>query len=273
MNKVIVIGCSGSGKSTFSRKLHNATGIPLYHLDNIWWKEDRTHISRDEFDGKLADLSKLDRWIIDGNYSRTYEHRIAACDTVIFLDYGEEVCMKGIIGRVGQKRSDIPWVENELDPELVKLVKEYESKDKPVLKELFEKYSDKTLITFHTREEAELWIIRNFVIGLTVKGMVDRPLGTSHPNYPDMIYPINYGSVDGIFAEDGEEQDVYIFGTDKPLDSFEGRVIAVYHRTDDNEDKWIVSLNESDYSDTEILERTEFQEKYFKGGLVRNEKI
>jgi adenylate kinase family enzyme len=109
MRKVLVLGCSGSGKSTFAVRLHNLSGLPLYHLDNVWWKADRTHISRDEFDIKLEQLVNLDNWIIDGDYSRTYERRIAACDTIYFLDYGQEACMRGITERVGRKRGDIPW--------------------------------------------------------------------------------------------------------------------------------------------------------------------
>ncbi|SFO64501.1 inorganic pyrophosphatase [Pseudobutyrivibrio sp. JW11] len=107
------------------------------------------------------------------------------------------------------------------------------------------------------------------IIGSIVTGTVDRPLGSAHPNYPDMIYPINYGYVDGVFAPDGEEQDVYIFGADEPLDTYAGTVIAVYHRINDNEDKWIVSIDGKDYSDDEILEKIDFQEKYYKGILLR----
>ena len=160
--KIVIIGCSGSGKSTFAKKLHQATGLPLIHLDNIWWKADRTHISRDEFDQELAKICARDSWILDGDYSRTYETRIAACDTVIFLDYGEEVCMQGIIGRVGQDRGDIPWIEHELDPELVEMVKSYEKENKSVLLELFKKYPDKNVIIFHSREEAERWLMQGF---------------------------------------------------------------------------------------------------------------
>lgn len=160
MKKILVLGCSGSGKSTFSIKLHERTKLPLYHLDNIWWKADRTHISRDEFDDKLAELVSGDSWIIDGDYSRTYEKRIAACDTIFFLDYGQQVCMEGITGRVGQDRPDMPWTEDALDPELVELVKNYETDNKPVLRELFSRYADKNLITFYTRKEAEKWITK-----------------------------------------------------------------------------------------------------------------
>ena len=107
------------------------------------------------------------------------------------------------------------------------------------------------------------------IIGSFVKGTVDRPLGSAHPGYPDLIYPINYGYVDGILAADGEEQDVYLFGADEPLKTFEGKVIAVYHRTNDNEDKWIVSLDGREYTDEEIMEAIFFQEQYFEGVLLR----
>ena len=107
------------------------------------------------------------------------------------------------------------------------------------------------------------------IIGKIVKGTIDRPLGSSHPDYPELIYPINYGYVDGVFAADGEEQDVYVFGSDKPLREFSGRVIAVYHRINDIEDKWIVSMDGRDYSDEEILQTIHFQEQYFQGELLR----
>ncbi len=107
------------------------------------------------------------------------------------------------------------------------------------------------------------------IIGKTVRGHIDRPIGSRHPKHPDMIYPINYGYVDGIIAPDGEEQDVYILGADRPLEEFEGKVIAVYHRLNDVEDKWIVSLNGENYSDEEILKTIEFQEKYYVGEIYR----
>jgi inorganic pyrophosphatase len=105
------------------------------------------------------------------------------------------------------------------------------------------------------------------VIGSTVKGTIDRPLGSSHPRHPEMVYPINYGYVDGIFAGDGAEQDVYVFGTDRPIGSFSGTVVGVYHRLNDNEDKWIVSLNGEKVDKEEILSSIRFQEQYFMGEL------
>ena len=88
-------------------------------------------------------------------------------------------------------------------------------------------------------------------------------------NCDNMIYPINYGYVEGVISDDGQEQDVYVLGTDEPIETFEGRVIAIYHRFNDAEDKWIVSFSGSDYSNKEILQAIHFQEKYFEGELVR----
>ena len=156
--KIIVIGCSGSGKSTLSKALRDRTGLPLFHLDNIWWKPDRSHISRAEFDRKLNAILRTDRWIIDGDYSRTYEPRFRACDTVIFLDYPVDVCMNGIKERTGKIRTDIPWTEQTLDPELVKLVEHFETDDRPVILSLFEKYPDVTRLVFKSRLEAAEWL-------------------------------------------------------------------------------------------------------------------
>ena len=107
------------------------------------------------------------------------------------------------------------------------------------------------------------------VIGSMVTGTIDRPIGSRHPRHPDMMYPVNYGYVDGVFADDGENQDAYVLGTDKPIESFAGRVIAVYHRFDDVEDKWVVSLDGSDLPDEEILRAIRFQEQFFEGELLR----
>ena len=101
-SRIIILGCPGSGKSTLASELHELTGLPLFHLDNIWWRADKTHITREEFDLILSDILKRERWIIDGDYSRTYEPRLAACDTVIFLDLSEEECMAGISERTGK---------------------------------------------------------------------------------------------------------------------------------------------------------------------------
>ena len=101
MKKIIVIGCPGSGKTTFAEKLRDKIGMPLFYLDALWHKSDRTHISREEFDLRLGEILYRDSWIIDGNYSRTLERRIAACDTVFLFDLPVEACLAGAKARIG----------------------------------------------------------------------------------------------------------------------------------------------------------------------------
>ncbi len=102
------------------------------------------------------------------------------------------------------------------------------------------------------------------MIGKTVKVIVDRPLGSYHPKYKNILYPINYGYVEGIIAPDGEEQDAYIIGVDIPVKEFTGIVIAIIHRYDDIEEKWVVAPDNTSFTKDEISEQVNFQEKYFR---------
>lgn len=155
MKKIIVIGCSGSGKTTFAEKLRYKIGIELFYLDAIWHRPDRTHISREEYDARLSEILTLDSWIIDGNYSRTIETRMAACDTVFLFDLPVEVCLEGAISRLGKARYDMPWIDTELDPKLKRDIEEFPSKNLPAIYALLDKYSDKNITIFKSREEAD----------------------------------------------------------------------------------------------------------------------
>jgi adenylate kinase family enzyme len=158
MLKAIIIGCPGSGKSTFANKLRNITKLPLYHLDMIWHKEDRTTITKEEFDVKLSNLLEKDRWIIDGNYQRTLEMRLKECDTVFLMDYPLDICIAGVKSRVGHKHDDLPWIEDNLDSEFKEKIVNF-SKDKlPKIYDLLEKYKDRNIIIFHAREEADKYL-------------------------------------------------------------------------------------------------------------------
>jgi len=158
MKKIIVIGCPGSGKSTVSRALHNKTGIPLYHLDMMYWNADKSTVEMTVFLERLSAVLEKDEWIIDGNYSSTMELRMAAFDTVIFLDYPLDVCLDGIRERRGKPRSDMPWIETEEDEEFIEFIKSYNEQQKPKVIELFEKYSDKNIVIFKSREEADAFL-------------------------------------------------------------------------------------------------------------------
>lgn len=159
MRRIIVIGCPGSGKTTFAEKLHFKTGIPLYHLDAIWHKPDRTHISRDEFDTRIQEIFGEDEWIIDGNYSRTLEIRLRECDTVFLFDLPTYVCLQGASERLGKSRYDMPWIETELEPDFKMQIEEFSTKNLPMIYDLLEKYSqNKSIIVFKSREETDIYL-------------------------------------------------------------------------------------------------------------------
>jgi len=106
------------------------------------------------------------------------------------------------------------------------------------------------------------------MLGKIVTVTVDRAMDTYHPEHTDMYYPINYGYVSGIFAPDGEEQDAYVLGVDKPVQEFTGKVIAIIHRNDDIEEKWIVAPVDKSFTKEEIIEKVHFQEQYFDSYVI-----
>ncbi len=164
MKKVIVIGSPGAGKSVFSKALSECTELPLYHLDLIWHKPDKTNISRDEFDQALANIMQGDTWIIDGNYMRTVEMRLQRCDTVFLLDYPIEVCLEGVTARIGKARPDMPWIETEFDAEFENFIKGFPNIQLPKIYSLLKKYSDKVnVIIFKSRDEANKYLEDNCV--------------------------------------------------------------------------------------------------------------
>ena len=161
MEKVIVIGCPGSGKTTFAIKLNEITGLPLYHLDAIWHKPDKTHIPQEEFVDRIKEIFRTDKWIIDGNYNRTIEPRLKQCDTVFLFDLPVNVCLQGAIERIGKERYDLPWLETELDPEFEDFIKEFPKTTLHNIYELIDKYREsKQIIIFKSRSEADEYLLK-----------------------------------------------------------------------------------------------------------------
>ena len=159
MQKVLVIGCSGAGKSTFARRLRDITGLPLYYLDRLWHKADRTHITREEFDRVLAEWLARPAWIIDGDYSRTLPQRLEACDTVFFLDFPLEVCLAGVENRRGAQRPDMPWVEEELDAEFLQYILDFGQAQMPAIRAMLEPYRGRRqILIFRSRAGADAWL-------------------------------------------------------------------------------------------------------------------
>ncbi len=159
MDKVVVIGCPGSGKSTFAKELHKITGIPLIHLDMLFWKKDGTMVEKGIFCERLDRALRGDRWIIDGNYATTMEKRMNACDTVIFLDYPPELCLQGVQERKGKRRSDLPWIEPEEDDKaFLEFIKHYNTQNRPQVLSLLEQYPHKNRIIFTTHAQASTFL-------------------------------------------------------------------------------------------------------------------
>ena len=153
MLKIIIIGSPGAGKSTFARALSDMTKIPLYYLDMLWHKSDKTNISREEFDIRLSELVKKDKWIIDGNYNRTLEMRLEECDTVFLMDYPLEVCLEGAESRIGKTREDMPWVETEFEEEFKQWIIDFPQNQLPDIYALLEKYKeDMKIVVFKSRK-------------------------------------------------------------------------------------------------------------------------
>lgn len=162
MKKIIIIGCPGSGKTTFAEKLQKCTGVPLFYLDAIWHRPDKTHISRDEFDERILEIFRMPEWIIDGNYNRTIETRLKQCDTVFLFDLPTEICIQGATERIGKGRYDLPWLETELDPEFKDFIKAFSKESLPKIYSLIEKYkAEKQVVIFKSREEADSYL-KNF---------------------------------------------------------------------------------------------------------------
>lgn len=160
MKKIMVIGCPGSGKSTFSRELHKITDIPIFHLDRMYWNADKTVVDGDIFQERLLSAIREERWIIDGNYGTSIELRLQVCDTVFFLDYSLEVCLEGVHERKGKVRSDISWTEpaQEEDEEFIEFIKKYREVSRPAVLELLDKYPDRNIYIFKNRDEANEYL-------------------------------------------------------------------------------------------------------------------
>ena len=164
MKKVLVIGSSGSGKSTFARRLGEILKLPIIHLDSIFWHSDWVETPKDEWRTKVAKAIQGDSWILDGNYSATMDLRLPVCDTVIFLETPRIICVYRILKRVVTykkgSRPDIPEGCNEkFDWDFVKIVWSYPTRSKPKVEALLKNLaSKKTVIRLKSKKEIERFL-------------------------------------------------------------------------------------------------------------------
>ena len=158
MKRILVIGSPGAGKSTFARSLAEITGIPLYHIDNIYWNERGEHITRRELLDRLDPILRSGSWIIDGNYGATFEYRIPFATDVMLLDVDTDTCISGIIRRVGIERADIPFVENGVPADLVEVASQYRNETLPKMLEIINDNPRVKFTHFHSRDDANNYL-------------------------------------------------------------------------------------------------------------------
>lgn len=165
MKRILVIGSGGAGKSTFSRKLGEVTGIDVIHLDSIYWRPNWEKTPKDEWESTVAELVRRDSWIMDGNFGGTREMRIKASDTVILLDIPRYICLYRVIKRAiayrGKHRPDMAAGCNEkVDPEFLSWIWNYPRRGRRRALEEMEKFPDKRLVVLRSAREAEDFLRR-----------------------------------------------------------------------------------------------------------------
>lgn len=165
MERVLVLGCPGSGKSTFSRTIRDITGLSLFHLDMIWHKPDRTNISKEEFQREVVDLSAKEQWILDGNYIRSLDTRLQRSDTVFLFDYSIDICVERARARIGKKREDMPWIETEFDAEFEEWIKNFPQNQLPYIYQALEKYNQSNTIEIFKSPQDTAQYLKNFAGG------------------------------------------------------------------------------------------------------------
>ena len=164
MERVMIIGCGGAGKSTLARALGEKTGLPVVHLDQIWWAPGNwQHIAREEFDELLKEEMEKPRWILDGNFNRTLEPRLEKCDTVIYLDMNRFICLKNWLGRVvknwGHARADMAEGCNEwIDPEFVGWVWNFNRNNRERYYRLLSQAEGKDVYILKNRREVKRYL-------------------------------------------------------------------------------------------------------------------
>ncbi|HKG12138.1 MAG TPA: DNA topology modulation protein [Pyrinomonadaceae bacterium] len=159
MRRVLVIGSGGAGKSTFAERLGGRTGLPVIHLDSLFWRAGWQETPRDEWAARVDELLKGGEWIMDGNYGGTLERRLAACDTVVFLDLPRALCLWRIIRRSmryrGRTRPDMAeGCHERMTREFVRWVWDYPRTRRPgVLKKLGEMREGQKVFRLRSRRE------------------------------------------------------------------------------------------------------------------------
>ena len=164
MERIMIIGCGGSGKSTLARQLGEKTGLPVIHLDRIFWSPGNwQHLEKAEFDGLLQRELAKPQWIMDGNFNRTMPLRLEKCDTAIYLDYNRFVCifswLKRVISNWGKTRPDMaPGCNEKIDLEFARWIWSFNKKYRKQYRELLTRQQDKNIYIFKNRRQLKIFL-------------------------------------------------------------------------------------------------------------------
>ncbi len=168
MKRVCVIGCGGAGKSTFAKKLSARTGLPVCHLDTLFYQPGWVEIDRPEFDHRLDEWLKRSQWIIDGNFQRTMARRLQTADTVFFLDFPTWRCLYGALKRLaqyyGRRRDDMAeGCHESFDWPFLKQIFSFRKKSRPDIVQILENNASHCdVIILQNDKDVKNWFIREY---------------------------------------------------------------------------------------------------------------
>ncbi len=166
MKRILIIGSSGAGKSTFSKRLGEVTDLPVIHLDTLFWNPGWVETPKDEWSKKVETALQGKDWIMDGNFSGTLTMRLEKCDTAIFLDLPRTICVYRVLKRValyrkGSRPDMADGCDERFDWEFVKWTWNYPTRSKPKVETLLNKYRNtKTIIRLTSRKEIENFFVK-----------------------------------------------------------------------------------------------------------------
>ena len=162
MDRIVIIGCPGSGKTRLARALGEKLDLTVVHLDRLWWKSGWENVSMEEFDARLENALALDSWIIDGNYNRTMDVRMEKCDTIVYLDYSRWACLWGFVHRVlfdRKNRKDLPeGCPEKLDWEFVQFIWKFNENNRVINYTRIAKYKHAKAIVLKNRKEKDTFL-------------------------------------------------------------------------------------------------------------------
>ncbi len=165
MERVIIIGCGGAGKSTLARQLGEKTGLPVVHLDKLFWKPGWICVSQEDFDELHRRELAKEKWIMDGNFNRTMPERISRCDTVIYLDFSRFACLMGVAKRIlttyGTVRPDMgEGCPERFDWEFLQWVWNFNKNKRQRYLKMLSELEDKQVYILRNRKQVKQFIDR-----------------------------------------------------------------------------------------------------------------